>query len=467
MINIETYIEIEKSKGIQISKELLNSDFYIKKAAALYPEYELKEPFGLHRPGVNIGSMMFIFKQIVAYVPPMTRDEFPMRFGIPYETFIEFCYPNDPEERIIYPILNHPHKYRIEPYLSELREILLRMPPTWERWHKALYHTGGNYWFDRADEKIDYRYFWNIPELRNIWRERLRTTNKSIISKEIKQQIKNNYVDLCLVGFVDDADRIAENAKVDAEEALNELYYISDLKAYPFVMGAGGHANIRVKNSLPIIKYKDISKKAGVPKDLSHFDGKVLDVLFEGLKFNKIPKTIRKTFLLEWHKSEQAKIAREAYSKLMKQAKLNNPSFEDLHKTISSIVQQLEDFNKNAEPEVEDSFTQKEKLQKGIDISCTIGGLAATVMGLFFLEIYMAVIGGSLTVLGAFNLAKRHKIEQKIFEKYAPNIPYEIFTDYNKMREFREKFLSDRDLTEIPKYSKSTSVPVRTFWWNE
>lgn len=461
-MNFEQYIDREKRRGQEIYRELLDDNYIIKSAKSLYPEYNLKEPFGLHRPGVNLASMLFIYPQVVVYVPAMTKSQFPERFGISYESFMQLM-----DARFIFPLLNHPRKYLKVPIKSELSEILLRMPPSWDRWHSALEVSGGNKWFDEADKQFDYSDFWNIQELRKLWGERLRTKHGAIISKEIKQQIRNNYVNLCLVGRQGEANRIAKLSKTDSEQALNELYYSSDYFAYPSVMGAGGMANIRIPKSAGVLRYKEISKKAGFSGEIKHFDSKVLESLLEGLKFNKLPKRVHIDFLLNWHKSEQAEIARNAYASLMEIARERNPNYETIHSSISSILTQLEEFTINAEPEIDKNLTTKEKFQKGVNITCTIGGLASTILGLFFFEVYMAIIGGSLTVLGTFNLAKRKRIAEKLIKSYAPGISIEIFEDFKKLRDFRNQYLSDRDLGKLPEPSSASSLPINTYWWEE
>lgn len=461
-MNFNQYIEREKRRGQEIHKDLLDDDYVIRSAKSLYPEYDLKEPFGLHRPGVNLASMLFIYPQVVVYVPALTKVQFPERYGISYESFLQLM-----EAKFLYPLLNHPRKYTKEPIKSEISEILLRMPPTWDRWHSALEISGGNKWFDEADKHFEYSDFWNINELRQLWASRLRTNNGAIISKEIKQQIRNNYVNLCLVGRQEEANRIAELSRKDSEQALNELYYSSDYYAYPSVMGAGGMANIRIPKSAQILRYKEISRKAGFGGELEHFDGKVLESLLEGLKFNQLPKQVHIDFLINWHKSEQAKIARQAYATLMKLARNRNPNYESLHYSVNSILAQLEEFTINAEPEIDKKIATKEKIQKGVNITCTVGGLASTILGLFYFEVYMAIIGGSLTILGTFNLTKRKRIAEKLIQSYAPGVSLEVFEDYKKLREFRNRYLTDRSIMELPSPNIASSAPINNYWWEE
>ena len=148
---LKIYQEKENAIGKDIADNLLFENHTIRDITVLYPEYVLKSPFGLHRPGVNLGALLFLYKQVIAYVPPITREQFKDRFGIDYDSFIQLAYPSDNNLKFIFPVLNHPRRYRSPIIQKELSDILLRMPPTWERWHYALEVTGGKYWFEEAN----------------------------------------------------------------------------------------------------------------------------------------------------------------------------------------------------------------------------------------------------------------------------------------------------------------------------
>ena len=89
-----------------------------------------------------MAALLFLHPCAIAYVPPIEPAAFEGRFGIEYETFLELAYPPKGEEPFIYPVLNHPYYYRETPTREALSELLVRMPPTWERWHEALRASG-------------------------------------------------------------------------------------------------------------------------------------------------------------------------------------------------------------------------------------------------------------------------------------------------------------------------------------
>jgi len=294
---------------------------------------------------------MFFYRQVIAYVPPMTRSQFIYRFGINYETFLKLAYPDDGTSRFIFPILNHPHRYNTLEYRNELSDILIRMPPTWERWHSALAETGGNCWFSESDVRFAYPRMWCIHDFRETWRVRLRSKSEAFISKEIKQQIRNNYTDLCLVGRQEQANEIAALSHIDPELAVNDLFYSSDFYAYPFVMGAGGNANVRAMQASPIVKRRPIKEIKKLLPSAEYFDSDILHALFEGLRFDSIPKEFRDDFLITWHNSKNAEKTRAAYNALLECAKNESPSLDQLHSTMKIILTELNEFCRNSEGE--------------------------------------------------------------------------------------------------------------------
>jgi len=114
-----------------------------------------------------------LFSQVVAYVPPMTRGDFPLRFGVGFEMFIELTDPSLPGGQFVFPVLNHPRRYKGATARRELAPLLLRQPPSWERWHAALESTGGDRWFAECDQVMNFKAIWSLPDYRAQWHARL------------------------------------------------------------------------------------------------------------------------------------------------------------------------------------------------------------------------------------------------------------------------------------------------------
>jgi hypothetical protein len=471
--HIRGYSEKERAIGKAIARDLLTPEHTIKSARAIYPEYQLRDPFGLHRPGVNLGAMMFLYRQVVAYVPPIRKEQFSERFGVEYETFIRLANPTGDEHRFIFPVLNHPSRYQDPLVRRDLAEILVWMPPTWERWHEALRVSGGMRWFQAADERFDYEGIWSLESLRDTWKQRLRTANEARISREIKQQVRNNYTDLQLVARPDLADSVAELSHVDPATAYADLVYSSDLLAYPAVMGAGGMANVRA--TAP--RVKDSPSKAireKFPTNLQHFDTEVLESMLEGLHFDKIPASFRLSFLEEWHRSAQADTARRAYGRLLELVQQHAPSTEEVHGALKTILRELQNFCRNAEPDSLGSVAAADKKQRVIVRLAAAGSLAATLVGILVPDLlWMAIAGGTsgiFTIVGAKTWFDRERILRALLKRHAPSIPEDLFQDYTSMREFVLEYWrrSSIDAVSLGTTSEgATSTPVRTVWWVE
>ena len=470
-VQIHNYSDKEREIGRAIAHDLLTPEHTIKSARAIYPEYQLQDPFGLHRPGVNIGAMMFLYRQVVAYVPPIQKDQFPERFGIEYEVFIRLADPTREGHRFIFPVLNHPSRYQDPLVRRDLTDILLWMPPTWERWHEALRFSGGIQWFHAADERFDYKSIWSLESLRDTWKRRLRTANEARISREIKQQVRNNYTDLQLVARPDLADSVAELSHMDPVTAYADLVYSSDLLAYPAVMGAGGMANVRAT----VPRVKDSSSRTiheKIHADLKHFDTEVLESMLEGLHFDKIPASFRLSFLEDWHRSAEADTARRAYGRLVELAQQHAPSTEEVHEVLKTILKELRDFCRNAEPDPLGPIAVADKKQRIVVRLAAAGSLAATLVGVLVPDLlWMAIAGGAsgiFTVVGAKTWFDRRRILRALLSRHAPSIPEDLFQDYTSMREFVLEYWrrSSIGAVNLDKTSEGvTSMPVRTVWW--
>lgn len=470
---LDAYGELERHVGQKIAGKLLDPYHTIQDATAIYPEYALREPFGLHRPGVNLGALLFLYRQVVVYVPPMTRSEFPQRFGITYEVFLELSNPRDEMGRFIFPVLNHPRKYRDALYRDQLGDLLRRMPPTWERWHSALNVAGARRWFDEADVRFHYPGMWSLPDLRDMWRNRLKTNSEAVVSREIKQQIRNNYTDLCLVNRGDMANDIATLSHSDPVLAVNDLWYSSDLYAYPWIMGAGGYANVRAHGAARVVRSGQRDMARVVPREMQYFDTGVVEAMLEGLRFHAIPRVFRLQFLEQWHCSSQAEKARQAFKKLLEIARAGQrtPDLEELHRTMKIILTELQDFCERPEASSREVEQKAARQQTKIAQLTIAGGITASIVGIFTLNVLMVIAGGSLGIIGYKKWTDRERIIKKLLERHAPNVPWDLYNQYRDLREFPEKFWRRwralPESVEVKERSSATSVPVQTLWWNE
>lgn len=429
---LNEYSELEKIVGKQIRYNLLSSiDFTIKDPIALFPDTKLKKGFGLHRKGVGIAEMIFMYEQVLVYVPPITSEKFPEYFGVSFEDFLEFSDPAS-EDQYIFPFLNHPIRYKNKDLRSDLAPLLKRYPPTWERWHEVLRFTGGDKWFDIADVSYNYKDAYMIIDYRNSRKELLHTESKSFISKDIKQQIRNNFTNLCLIGATEYAVDLGKESYSNPIGALNELLLMSEYYSYPRVLG-GGIANIHLKTRPTKPGNLEINKSL-LTNDLRHYDYKVLLTLFNGLQFNSIPKFFRKTFIKNWHKSNQAKIVRKAYGQLILNAKNRKKNDQEIHEVIDIILRELNDFCSNAEPSEEIINIEVEEKNKRINKVAMITSLVTGILGLLFKPLEMWLASSASSFIGYNSTTEREKFIIKTLKKQYPDIDKGLFQTYSQLK---------------------------------
>lgn len=469
--HLDDYRLRELEVGKQIAGGLLDDSHIIRDPRALYPEYDVADGVALHRPGVNLGSLLFLHPRVLAYVPPMTPAEFPARFGVEYETFLELAFPTDPKDTFIFPILNHPRHYERPAIRQGLTELLIRQPPTWERWHEALRITGGTRWFNEADSTVPYQKLWSVPEFRKVWERRLANRSKGGVSREIKQQIRNNFTDLCLVGFEEEAREIAQSAAQDPYLAIARLFFASEMFAYPHVMGAGGSPHVVCLNTSRMREHLRASLEAGFPK-AELMDSEVVETLLEGLEFHNIPQVYRAEFLVAFHRSDQAALVRAAYQKLLDAAEAETPSLDQVHHAIKDILSSLKDFCDSSEGAPAFAAKTATERQTTVTVLCAIGGVLTSVGG-FFIHPAVGVAAGTLfSILGAYPVYTREKIERQLLERYCPGVPFELLGDYQKLKDFRASQVGELAPIQEPSPlrlsgSLATSVRARALWWKK
>lgn len=461
------YGEKERAQGEAIADDLLNSDHTIRQARALYPEWSLKPPFGLHRPGVSVAALLLLYRQAIVYVPPMRRRDFKVRFGVPYDTFMALAYPGGSAAPFLFPVLNHPAKYRNPLHQHELRDLLVKMPPTWERWHQALEITGGKRWFALADEKFDYAAIARLPQLRKVWKRRLKTESERTLSREIKQQVRNNYTDLCLIGKQEDADRIARLSHEEPEHAAVELFWASDFFAYPTVMGAGAIANVRLPRRPPAFAMDALRREANIQPE--EYDTDVLETMFLGLRIHDIDAAATPDFLLEWHEKGQAEVARRAYESLLGAARGSLLTQDDFRRKLKDVIRELQAFKRSGEQKVVRRLDAVQRVAARVSF---VGGLATGGAGLIVSDPLWTYLGGGFTLLGGVTWSKNRHLLGYLLRQYIPEVPAEFYMHYTRIEDFVHAFMkaSHKVAAERPVSRvgvPSTDTTVRTIFWED
>lgn len=347
----EAYAFAEAEQGRAIAKELLSGGHTILRPLALYPEYaqyDLQaEEIGLHRPGVNLGLLLFFYSRAIAYVPPLKRGEFEARFGVDLEAFLALADPALGPRRFLFPVLGHPRHYHHPEVRSFLAPLLATKPLTWERWHKALEVTGGDRWFHVAERHLRLDELEADGEFVRKWMSRHSAKDEADAKRDLRQQAKNRFVDLCLVGLEDEAKRLASQGST--AEWFAALDYSSEVFAYPYVIGAGGAFNYVTKNSDAYLEILRRLRSDPVVRGL--VDADVLRAILEGFEFHKVPKVHLVDYLLHYHRSSEAEKVRAAYARVVRMARRASGRvyLADLAKELKEILDSLKQFCSSSE----------------------------------------------------------------------------------------------------------------------
>ncbi len=469
-MNKDFFIEYkyeEHQKASLISDNLISDKHIIKSPKDLYPEYQFTDSLAFHRPGVNIGSLLFLFRQVIVYVPQIKKEKFPQLFGIHYETFVELCKPIGGVPPFILPILNHPKHYSKQHLKIELKDLLELKPPTWERWHKVLEITGGTKWFDLADKELNYKKMYSFPEYRNYWKNKLGTSNESYVSKEIKQQIKNNFTNLCLVGLEDKALEIADISHKHPDWAINDLMYTAEIFAYPKIMGANGFANVMSNNRLKLCNNFEsswITKKLGK----KGVDGDVIKAIAEGIEFHNIPKVFRLGFLVEWHQDKWSQYAKDFYSKLLEELKKDSPDENVVYNNIYEVLKLLKGFVKKTE--IDEKMISNKIESRNRTKSWTTFGLSTLfgIGGLFGNSLLSFFASASTSLIGVNNQNQKLRVLKNMWKShYNIEIHPDIIDRFIKMNNFkneRTNLKSEIELKGLKDVNSSENI-TRNIWW--
>lgn len=452
-----------------ISDKLISKNHQIKSPKDLYPEYYFSDSLAFHRPGVNIGALLFFYRQVLVYVPQISKKDFPNRYGINYETFIDLCKPiANGLPAFILPILNHPKHYANKHIKYELKELLELKPPTWERWHKVLEITGGTKWFDLADQKLNYKDMYSFSNFRKYWKRKLGTSNESAVSKEIKQQIKNNFTNLCLIGLEDKALEIADLSHKQPDLAINDLMYSSEIFAYPKIIGANGNANVMAKSKIE--DYKK-SNSANIINSLRKkgVDSNVIKAIAEGIEFNNIPKVFRLSFLLKWHQDQWSQLAKDFYSKLLEELGKDSPDENITYNSIQEILKLLKEFCKKTE--VDEKVISNKINDRNRKVSWMTLGLSTLfgLGGLFGSNLLSFFTSTSTGLIGITSQSHEYKILSSMFNRhYKVDMPPDLIHRFMNLNNFRKKYteLKFEERFKGLKDIYASSNVARNIWWD-
>jgi len=435
---LDEYAAREATKGTEVAPQLLTLDHRIADPLELYPEYrafDLKDAeIGLHRPGVNIGLLLFFYPRIIAYVPPLTPEQFEQRYGMDLDGFLALADPGLGTRRFIFPILGHPRHYQHPEVRAFLEPLLRQQPPTWDRWHVALRVSGGDRWFAVAEQHLRLDTLRTDTAFLEKWVANRRTVNSiDAAREEIAQQAKNRFVDLCLIGLDDEAIRLARTGTTS--EWFATLDYSSEVFAYPHVIGAGGSFNYVTKNADAYVEM--LRQLRSDPATRRIIDEETLRVLLEGFQFNKVPRMLWVEYLLHYHRSDFARSVRDAYHRLLRIARRSSGkvSFEELASEVRLIAGALRDFCESAEANEKFKGRIAKERQTVYSLMCAVGSVLASLYGLVTPQIpHLSFISGiGFTGLSLLTPGSEAEVQKRFIARHFDYLEPELKTSQDDL----------------------------------
>ena len=65
--------------------DAIGNDGFVHKAEAIYADIEKSKRLAFLRRGVPILPLLFLYEQVVIYIPPCSQEDIFLRFGISWE----------------------------------------------------------------------------------------------------------------------------------------------------------------------------------------------------------------------------------------------------------------------------------------------------------------------------------------------------------------------------------------------
>ena len=309
------------SKGIVTRAERIYSDIHKSRRLAYY------------RQGVPLLPLLFLYEQVVVYIPPCSQEEIKKRFEVSWDVLIKLIKSN-----LIIPIIGHPPYYVDQPYLKELFDY--KPASVWARGDElALEFANGREYWKHADMlTTPAHYFSDFTIIEKFKRQFPELTNTEL-AKRIDNEVKTNYVDLCIFGYENLATSLLmEDCRKWGARAIIDF---SEKIVYPSLIGLGGTPNYALNKatySLPQ-SIKITPEKAIGPE---------LSILTDGLSLT-IDERFTPDIAIQFHKDAMSKALWNALEALENAVAEKGVSKDDLinraHAATEIVTKTVRELN--------------------------------------------------------------------------------------------------------------------------
>lgn len=285
------YEEFEREKARSYASTAIKNGF-VHHAERIYSDIIKSKRLAFYRNGVPLMPLLFLYQQVVVYIPPCSKDEIFTRFSVSWDTLLGLI-----DSGLVIPIIGHPEHYADQSYFRELFE---RNPASvWARGDTLgiEYAHGNDYWKD-AHKLIFPEDYLQDTFIVDKYKRHFPGLSKDELVKRIDTEIKTNYVDLCIYGYEDVAKELLKEEYINT--GFRTIFELSERLVYPSLMGLGGIPNYGLNKP----HFSRIAKLKKIPDMIEH--GPELSILTDGLLLT-IPESFTPKIAVEFHKDDMAK----------------------------------------------------------------------------------------------------------------------------------------------------------------
>ena len=265
---------------------------YVEHAERIYSDIDKSSRLAYYRRGTPLLPMLFLYNQVVVFIPPVSKAEVENRFGITWDLLLDFI-----ERKIIITIIGYPAHYGKGKHFNELFEH--KPASVWSRGDElALEFANGRDYWKQANQLISKDDFVNDTFVMNRFMIQFSRLGQAGLISKIEKEVKTNYVDLCIFGYEPMATSLMK--KENHGWGVRRILELSERIVYPSLIGLGGTPNYGLNS----IASSNLAMVTTMPEIKNH--GPELEVLTNGLSLTNIT-TITPDLIIDFHKDNMSK----------------------------------------------------------------------------------------------------------------------------------------------------------------
>lgn len=310
------YERRERQTTHQYAPRAMNGD-HVENAELIYQDRKLSKRLGFHRSGAPLSALLFLYEQVVVYVPPAAKQTLRARFNMPWSTFVKLA-----QRRCVVPIVGHPIHYHGHKHFEALFDT--NPVSVWARGDElALEYAGGRDYWAKVEKDHPAGTLAIDPLLTAKYRRVFAGMDEAHLAARVEHEVKTNFVDLCIYGYEPLATALLSPEAGTAGS--RKLVELSELITYPSLMGMGGAPNYGLGSANAARMVSDAPRLRPLPRRV----GPEAAVLVEGLAL-ATPSHIDPQLVIDFHKDSMSSTLWGALDALEDKLVPDGPGPDDL-----------------------------------------------------------------------------------------------------------------------------------------